>query len=100
MENRRYRINRLPRNSRLILRKLFPNAIMKLLQAMREDRKTDKEEMLARMDANMRSYQETTEANRKADQANADARHEEILGLREEIRTNKVVTDTKLEELA
>jgi hypothetical protein len=41
------------------------NFFERLLAKTRADRKTDKEEMLARMDDNMKSYQEKTEANRK-----------------------------------
>ena len=41
--------------------------------------------MLARMDANMKSYQEK-----------AETRHEEILDMREEIETNQTKTDAKV----
>jgi organic radical activating enzyme len=74
--------------------------IFEMLKEVKADRKTDKEEMLARMDDNMKSYQEKAEADRKANQERMEADRRDLKEMMKIMDTNQTNTDAKLESLS
>jgi hypothetical protein len=74
----------------------------RLLVKMEADRKTDKEEMLAKMDANMKVYQEKMEANRKKGKddflAKLNVNQDKLLATMEADQEERRVGQEKLRE--